>query len=116
MHNRLKITVSLLLAFLFAAYYGSTTLFNHTHFINGVAISHSHPFNPFSEKLPTGHEHTSEEFKLIQFLSNVLISSLILAISFKIILPLIEFMPGINSISSGFVHEPAIFFLRAPPA
>lgn len=114
MHNRLKITVSLLLAFLFAAYYGSTTLFNHTHFINGFAISHSHPFNPFADK-PKGHEHTSEEFKLIQFLSNILINSVALTLAYKIILPLIAFCPFIKSTSPSFVNKPVTIFLRAPP-
>jgi hypothetical protein len=63
--------VKYLLLVLFVEYYGSNTLFNHTHTVNGAIITHSHPFNPFKGKSPN-HHHTPNEFLLITFLFHAL--------------------------------------------
>lgn len=74
-----RITVSLLLI-LFIAFYGSVTLFIHTHNINGVVIVHSHPYNPFSGKHPGDHHHSAKELIYIQLLSHFVASLLVFAI------------------------------------
>jgi len=61
-----KLTGSLLLI-LFLGYFGSITLFSHTHHVeNGRIIVHSHPFKSFPGKEPVRHSHSSESFILIQ--------------------------------------------------
>ena len=51
------------LPLLFIAYLGSITLFTHSHVVNGVIISHSHPFKG-------EHEHSEAEAETIFFLSS----------------------------------------------
>ncbi len=53
MRNRGKIIGALGLLGLFTAYLAVTMTFTHVHFINGVLITHSHPFSHT-------HEHTAE--------------------------------------------------------
>lgn len=72
------------LLILFLGYYGSITLFTHTHIINGVTIIHSHPFNSGTEKNPIKHQHTANGFILIQFLSHFLATILFLSFSIEI--------------------------------
>jgi len=60
------------LLILFIGYYGSITLYTHTHILNGVTIVHSHPFNSGTQKNPIKHQHTANGFLLIQFLSHFL--------------------------------------------
>lgn len=71
----------LLLLMLFLGYYGSITLFTHTHIANGVTIVHSHPFNHGTDKTPIKHEHTANGFLLIQCLSNFLTTIFVVAYS-----------------------------------
>ncbi len=55
--------VQLLLVVLFMGYYGSTTLFLHSHIIHGENVTHSHPFsNPC-------HGHSSNQVQQISELS-----------------------------------------------
>jgi hypothetical protein len=57
-----KITGSILLI-LFLGYFGSITLFSHTHHIdNGEIIVHSHPFKSFPGKEPVRHSHSTNGF------------------------------------------------------
>lgn len=60
------------LLILFLGYYVSIFSFSHTHIVNGIAISHSHPYNPFSQDKPENHQHTTQGFVLIHFLSHFL--------------------------------------------
>lgn len=66
---RKKIMRLLLLA-LFLGYYGSITLFTHTHIVSGVAIVHSHLSNPFSSKKTDNQQHSADGFVLLQLLSH----------------------------------------------
>ena len=50
------------LLILFLGYFGSITLFSHTHIVDGVSITHSHPYNPFSNEDPSNHAHSKAEF------------------------------------------------------
>lgn len=63
---------SWLLLILFLLYYSSAFLFIHTHFIDGVAIVHSHfyKFPDQGEKPGASHQHTPEELGLIDVLSS----------------------------------------------
>ncbi|MDD2437391.1 MAG: hypothetical protein PHG27_10735 [Massilibacteroides sp.] len=61
---------------LFIGYYGSITLFTHTHIVNGVVITHSHPYNFFKckkneqgERIPL-HHHAENGYVLIHILSH----------------------------------------------
>jgi len=54
-----------LLLFLFIGYYGSITLFWHTHYSGNETITHSHPFNN------PNHAHTAAQYDLIKLLSTV---------------------------------------------
>lgn len=55
------------LLILFAGYFASVNFFTHTHVVNGVRITHSHPF---SQAPDTGkHTHTAGDFQLIAYLS-----------------------------------------------
>ncbi len=63
--------MSLFLLFLFLAFYAGTTLFLHTHIINGVTIAHSHFYG-----LPSGnndsssqHHHNTAEITMLQALT-----------------------------------------------
>lgn len=73
------------LLILFLGYYGSITLFTHTHILNGVTIVHSHPFNSGTEKNPIKHQHTANGFLLIQFLSHFLTTVSFLTFSIGIL-------------------------------
>lgn len=57
-------TVFILL--LFVSYYGSISLFYHSHKIDGVLVSHSHPFSGDASQ----HHHDSFDLLVIQQLSN----------------------------------------------
>lgn len=59
--------IAILLMMLFVAYYSSSTLFVHTHFIGlgrGL-VTHSHPYLPDSN-----HSHSANEFYAIACLTN----------------------------------------------
>jgi hypothetical protein len=61
-----------LLLILFLEYYISISSFTHTHIVNGIAITHSHPYNPFSKNKPCNHQHSENTLVLIHFLSHFL--------------------------------------------
>ena len=73
------------LLLLFLGYYVSISSFTHTHIVNGVAIVHSHPYNPFSKDKPVNHQHSANGFVFIHFLSHFLTTVLFLAFSFGIV-------------------------------
>jgi hypothetical protein len=58
------------LLILFLGYYGSVTLFTHTHIINGAVIVHSHPYNPFAKQsTSSNHQHSTKALQNIKILS-----------------------------------------------
>ena len=59
----------LLLLVLFLGYLSSATMFMHTHYINGVAVVHSHPYQSSSDGT-SGHQHSNKVFLLIAVLSH----------------------------------------------
>ena len=72
------------LLILFLGYYASITSFTHTHILNGVAIVHSHPYNPFSKDKPVNHQHSANGFVLIHLLSHFFTTVLFLAFSIEV--------------------------------
>ena len=72
------------LLILFLGYYASITSFTHTHIVNGIAIVHSHPYNPFSKDKPVNHQHSENEFILIYFLSHFLTTVSVLAFTIDV--------------------------------
>lgn len=60
-----------LLLLLFAGYWGSITLFPHTHIVDGVSIVHSHAHNPFGKEDSSTHTHTKTAFILITQISQI---------------------------------------------
>jgi hypothetical protein len=63
MRNKVKSILSQLLLVLFISYYGSITLFWHSHHLGNTTIVHSHPFNN------TQHSHTAAQYDLIKVLT-----------------------------------------------
>ncbi|MBI5539084.1 MAG: hypothetical protein HY951_03430 [Bacteroidia bacterium] len=105
------------LLFLFLGYYGSITLFTHTHHIeNGVIIVHSHPFKASTGNIPVNHNHTKNGYVLIQLLSNFLTTVSFLALSIealKVFFRKINFQKNKQNFSNlAFLFSNG---LRAPP-
>lgn len=77
----LKITLSFLLIAIFGWYYASVSINNHSHIVNGIVVSHSHPYdgngdNPHSPI--KGHKHSSSIYLLPdQPVSSILISTIL---------------------------------------
>ena len=71
------------LLLLFLGYYGSITLFTHTHIVNGVTIVHSHPYKSGTGKNPVTHQHTANGFIHIQLLSTFITTVSFLAFSIE---------------------------------
>lgn len=77
----LKISFSFLLIAVFGWYYAAVSLNQHTHIVNGIAVSHSHPYdgngdNPHSPV--KSHKHNSSIYLLPdQPVSSVLISGIL---------------------------------------
>ncbi|MGI6794093.1 hypothetical protein ACMYZ5_07185 [Bacteroides sp. KG68] len=97
------------LPLLFIAYLGGITLFTHSHVVNGVIISHSHPFKG-------EHEHSEDEAETIFFLSSFFSPSL--TISFATAPVLLVLLCVLNVLSTEHVkcrNSYKTISLRAPP-
>lgn len=60
----MKYIFRLIPVLLFLSYYLGVTEFSHTHIVDGVKTTHSHPFSSDNE-----HQHSKEAFQLISHLS-----------------------------------------------
>lgn len=109
--------LQLILFVLFIGYYGSITLFPHSHIVDGVTIVHSHPYKTDKSSVPFKLPHTGKEIMLIQTLSGFVTAAfviwflaLILKLVFQKILIPLSFVgyaePG------GYIN----YALRAPPS
>lgn len=97
------------LPLLFIAYLGGITLFTHSHVVNGVIISHSHPFKG-------EHEHSEDEAETIFFLSSFFSPSL--TISFATAPVLLVLLCVLSVLSTEDVkcrNSYKTISLRAPP-
>ena len=58
--------ISFVLLLIIGLYIGGSTLFIHTHTVDGKSIAHSHPFRG----APTSHSHSATSFDTISRLTN----------------------------------------------
>lgn len=63
MKEKMLTILRIALVALFLSYYGSVTLFPHTHLVDGGVVTHSHPYAPSSS-----HTHTQAALQLIAHL------------------------------------------------
>ncbi len=109
-------SIGILLLILFLGYYGSITLFSHSHIVNGVTIVHSHPFKTNKGGETSNPPHTEKELLLIQLLSELITTAF--TISFATLLlrslwheiPVVTIIAGYTE-SGGYCN----YSLRAPP-
>jgi len=104
------------LLFLFIGYFGSITLFFHSHIINGVTIVHSHPFNSDNGAGSTNVPHSEKQLLLIQLLSVFFTTVITVAFADVILRSLLYEIPVGNieeryDFSCGY----CTYSLRAPP-
>lgn len=100
--------IALLFTILFAGYYCSNTFFFHVHYIDNVAVCHSHPFGGAT------HAHSTAALSLISFLNSNFVISTAIAIA------AIAYLSLISIILNKVVVETKRYFifsssLRAPP-
>lgn len=77
--------VAIVLVAIFSLYYASSTMFGHSHIINGVTVVHSHfhlPGNAHHQNADGGH--TLQEIGLIASI-NASVQQLVISLSFNVI-------------------------------
>lgn len=107
--NIRKIVGALSLLILFVAYQASITAFTHVHYINGVLITHSHPFNG-------AHSHTKSEILVIDRLATFQVPDLHPSeelLPMRPLLAIIDNEPVMHQAQLEWSH---VYSLRAPPA
>jgi hypothetical protein len=105
---------SLLMLSLFLSYYISTTSFYHTHRYYWGCITHSHFYHLFGSKgNPVNHQHTTDQFQTIAFLSHIVFACVVAAVvAFKAVVVRLVILPVRRYVShTRLIHSP----LRAPP-
>lgn len=94
---------------LFLGYYGSTTLFSHTHYAEGKLVTHSHPYLPTSH-----HTHSAASCQLIHLISNQLFTTF--AISVALWCGVFTFyVQVLSSEHISLIYRYRLATLRAPP-
>ncbi|MFI3240272.1 MAG: hypothetical protein R3Y22_06760 [Bacteroidales bacterium] len=99
--------VFLLVSFL--AYNSGTSLFEHTHIIDGVEVTHSHPYQSNSN-----HSHSGTSIQFLGLISNTAIAIVAVIIAFKCFRHITATYGTSNdkvSLSSSILYAQ----LRAPP-
>lgn len=86
--NRFKSILVYSLLILFLGYYGSITLFYHSHIVLGDTIVHSHPFRTDSHGFPL-HSHTNKGIITVHLLSCLAISFILVYFCFNSITPIL---------------------------
>jgi hypothetical protein len=111
---RFKTIIVYSLLILFLGYYGSITLFYHSHLVLGDTIVHSHPYWSDNQGMPS-HTHSEKGYVTIQLLSFFAVSFLFIYFSFKTIAPLV--FKILLKIIEGHTDQIFNYFylLRAPP-
>ncbi len=107
--DRNKYIVSLGLLILYLVFQAGTSVFPHTHIIDGEKMVHSHPYSS------AGHDHTSDQVKVIELLSSGQTLKVQIPFIQKVELPVLYEL----SFSEGpsILHDPytRCVSLRAPP-
>jgi len=70
MHHRINAYASLLLIAVLSVVSYSQLSDRHSHMVNGVLISHSHPYKHDNSHGNEEHEHTSADFALLAFFND----------------------------------------------
>jgi len=104
------------LLFLFIGYFGSITLFFHSHIINGVTIVHSHPFNSDDGTGADNVPHSEKQLLLIQLLSVFFATVLLVSFAAFILRSLLYKIP-IRTTEDKYAASCGYctYSLRAPP-
>lgn len=113
--NSIRRICTYFLLMLFLGYYGSITMFYHSHIVTGdTIIVHSHPFRTGSNGLPL-HSHTSNGFITIHLLSTILVSLSFLFFGFKTFAPVVNEIILKTKVTFVNNHQRFLYSLRAPP-
>lgn len=107
--------VKIFLLVLFTSYYGSTTLFIHTHILHNTYIVHSHPFSDGNSKSPVTHQHTENQYLIIQALSFFVSTFLMLFFAALLFLCIKQILFLFNRIVVENTDNILQYLLRAPP-
>jgi ATP adenylyltransferase/5',5'''-P-1,P-4-tetraphosphate phosphorylase II len=103
--------IAIFQATLFLSFYVATTLFYHSHQVDGITIYHSHPYSGSSED----HKHAQNDLLLIDLISTVayLIQFVLVGVG---LIPIKSYSQNLKPIgissSDSFQFS---FYLRAPP-
>lgn len=104
-----KVILALSLLVLFVAYQASITAFTHVHYVNGVLITHSHPFHG-------KHSHTGTALVVIDRLSTFYSPEVEVYEDqhpMRVLLAVVEADSTISTLKGDVVRN---LSLRAPPA
>lgn len=114
-----KTYLTYLLLFIYIGYYGTVSLFVHSHVYNGVVYLHSHPYDRSSteNQFPIeSHHHTSGSFFTLNQVSAIVSGSTKFINTLEIVLPSFKLAYSESDIRDIISRPNYIFHLRAPPA
>lgn len=99
--------IFLLLSFI--AYNSGSTLFEHSHIIDGRKITHSHPYQS-----DTNHEHSESSLLVLSLISNCVIAITIAIFAFQCFLIITATYQVLNE-KIRLISDKLYLQLRAPP-
>ncbi|MDD2960853.1 MAG: hypothetical protein PHR45_02080 [Muribaculaceae bacterium] len=111
MHNKItnrERNIAIFLLILFIGYFGNNTFFTHVHYINNIAIVHSHPFGG------ANHTHSSASLNTISLLNSVTLISAVSATIGIIVLHILYTLKYNRCPKRGSIAI-THYSLRAPP-
>jgi len=117
LNNPISLFSRSLLLMLFISYSGSIMMFYHTHEVQGVRISHSHPFkHPLKNSSGENHSHSTAQYILLHHLCETSLTDSVLKN---------PVVPDLDHTFSSFILSPytepfslyskSAELLRAPP-
>lgn len=111
MFRKCRGLVGMILLFFFLGQFFDSTLFTHTHIIDGVLIVHSHPFNILEKH---HHQHSKEQLVVIYRITHAVFTA---PATLTPISPIFETvaLPKIRKIVSPDIYLIVHASLRAPP-
>jgi len=109
MKNKLRTILSQILLVLFVSYYGSITLFWHSHRLGNITIVHSHPFSN------NQHSHSAAQIDLIKVLTETAGFIGIAGFCFSNALKAKKHLFSSKAISEALLYDSVVWFRRGPP-
>ncbi len=97
-------------------YYASSTLFFHTHIVNGQVVVHSHIFFKGHIDSSDEGEHTEDEVLLISYLNDILLVEQSMDCHLAAVDAPLESVAAVLSTTSSLFEGSSPRSLRAPPA